>query len=411
MKLLTLLATALSSTAILAQTTVTTGPGNTQQTYYSLQNGVVGTGALADWDIAFEITGFTGSILANTAKGMLVYKAPYTVAQWTAVDTIGMAATWTKSFNSETLWTAGAFNQGLSADPFDLGWGVYNMITHQVVGDSVFVIKLADASYRKLRIDGLTTGTYSFTWAEIDGANEGTATLAKSAFTGKNFGYFSFVTGTNVDPEPPTASWDLLFTKYTSIINAPAPTPYGVAGVLQNKNIDALQIDGVDPAVADWTSAPFDTTINIIGYDWKIFNNTTFQYEYPVDRTYFVKDQAGNIWKLVFTAYGGGATGDMTFNQDLVSATAVDEISSTDRLIVYPNPVVNGNATLVIDANVDLANLTIHDVNGKLVSGIKLTGLNGLAQRNVDVSGLPAGIYVLRLQGEGLSSTTRLVIE
>ena len=56
---------------------------------------------------------------------------------------------------------------------------------------------------------------------------------------------------------------------------APAPTPYSVAGVLQNKNIDALQIDGVDPLLADWTSAPFDTTISIIGYDWKTITKNT----------------------------------------------------------------------------------------------------------------------------------------
>ena len=413
MKLLTLLAAATCSTAIIAPTTVTTAPANAQQTFYSLQNGVVGSMALADWDLAFEITGFTASVLANTAKGMQVYKAPYAIAQWGSLDTSGMNAGWSKAFNSETDWSAGAFNQGLTENEFDLGWGVYNFVTHTVVGDSLFVIKLADGSWKKFRIDGLATSAYSFTWADVNGANEGTATLNKGNYSGKNFGYFSFATGNTLDPEPISADWDLVFTKYTSIIPMPAPTAYSVAGVLQNKDIDCLQIDGVDPSLADWTSAPLDTTINIIGYDWKTFNMTTFMYEYAQDRTYFVKDQAGSIWKLVFTAYGGGATGDMTFNQELVSATAVHEASASSGglIAVYPNPVSNGSATLVIDATVGVATMSIHDLSGKLVAQEKFTGLNGLVPRNVDVSALPAGMYTVRLQGEGLNGTSRFVIE
>ncbi len=140
---------------------------------------------------------------------------------------------------------------------------------------------------------------------------------------------------------------------------------------------------------------------------------TTFQYEYAQDRTYFVKDQAGNVWKLVFTGYGGAATGDMTFTQELVSATSVNDpsASSGGQIVVFPNPVANGNATLVIDAGVGVATMSIHDLSGKLVGEEKLTGLNGLVQRNVDVSALPAGLYILRLQGEGVNSTSRLVIE
>ena len=79
--------------------------------------------------------------------------------------------------------------------------------------------------------------------------------------------------------------------------------------------------------------------------------------------------------------------------------------------MVFPNPVANGNATLVIDAGVGVATMSIHDLSGKLVGEEKLTGLNGLVQRNVDVSALPAGLYILRLQGEGVNSTSRLVIE
>lgn len=103
MKLVTLITSALLTTALSAQTTVTvtTGPGNATQAFYSLQNGVQTNAPNAEWDLAFEISGFTASILANTAKGMLVYKAPYSVEQWTSIDTTGMTATWTAAHNSD----------------------------------------------------------------------------------------------------------------------------------------------------------------------------------------------------------------------------------------------------------------------------------------------------------------------
>lgn len=409
MKFVTLITAALLTTALSAQTTVTvtTGAGNATRSFYSFQNGVQASVPNAEWDLAFEITGFSGSILANTAKGLQVYKAPFSVAQWASVDTAGLAASWPQQHNSEISWSAGALNQGLTADEFDLGWGVYNMITHTVLGDSVFVVKLVNGDWKKLRIDGLATSTYTFTWADLDGSNEQTGSLNKAVYTGKNFGYFSLENNVALDPEPPTANWDLVFTKYIAFI----PTAYGVAGVLQNKNTQVLQVDGVDPDVAEWWGGAFSADINTIGYDWKTFNMTTFEYEYAVDRTYFAQDQLGNVWKLIFTGYGGGANGDMTFTQELVSATSVEEGAGQSTVLVYPNPVVGGTAQLVVDVPAASAVVSVTDLNGKLVAQQQFTGLSGLSLRTLDVSGLGQGLYVLRIAGAGFSSTTRLVVE
>lgn len=409
MKLVTLIVTALLTTALSAQTTVTvtTGVGNATQTFYSLQNGVQTSAPNAEWDLAFEISGFSGSILANTAKGMQVYKAPFSVAQWASVDTAGLAATWSQQHNSEISWSAGALNQGLTEDEFDLGWGVYNMITHTVLGDSVFVVKLVNGDWKKLRIDGLATSTYMFTWANLDGSNEQTGSLNKTLYVGKNFGYFSLENNIAQDREPATTAWDLVFTKYIAFV----PTAYGVAGALQNKNTQVLQVDGVDPAIAEWWDDEFSADINTIGYDWKTFNMTTFEYEYPLDRTYFVQDQLGNVWKLIYTGYGGSATGDMTFTQELVSATSVEENATQGTVVVYPNPVANGQAQLLVNVPSGRVVATVHDLSGKLVRQQLLTGLNGLSLRTIDVNGLQQGLYVVRLEGNGVSTTTRLVIE
>ncbi len=83
-----------------------------------------------------ETTGITGSIRVNTAKdpfGIKVFKAPYSVAQWDQVDTAGLGSSWSPQQNSEIAWNSGALNQGLTSNPFDLGWGIYNQITHKPV--------------------------------------------------------------------------------------------------------------------------------------------------------------------------------------------------------------------------------------------------------------------------------------
>lgn len=415
MKLLTLLAAGLCSSVILAQTTVTvsTSAANASQAYYSLANGVVSTVPLAEWDIAIELTGITGSILANTAKGMRVYKAPYAIADWAAVDTAGLAATWPAQQNSEHNWSSGAFNQGLSGNVFDLGWGTYNPVTHNIPGDSCFVLKLADGTWKKFRMDGFssTTNAFTFTWSDLDGANEQNGSLQRNGFPGKDFGYYSLVSNAIVDHEPLAADWDLLFTKYLAFVTQPVPSYYPVAGILQNRQVGALQVDGLPPASVTYAGQAFVDSINVIGFDWKNFNMTSFEWEYVTDRTYFVRDRAGNIWKLIFTNYGGSANGDITFTQELVGLATVEAGVVSTPLVLFPNPVNAGTTTLVFNATAGVNTLSVLDLQGKVVFEQRLTGLSGLVRQELELSALSAGMYTVRLQGAGVNSTTRLVID
>lgn len=392
--------------------TVTTAPGNAMRTFYSLQNGVVDSRPMAEWDLAFEITGITGSIQANTAKGIQLYKAPYSIAQWSVLDTTGLAAGWPQQHNSETDWSSGAFNQGLTSNPFDLGWGIYNMITHNVVGDSCFVIKLANGQWKKLRIDGYASATdsYTWTWADLDGGNAQSNSLVRAQFAGRNFGYVSLESNSVFDGEPPANTWDLLFTRYMAFVPFPVPSMYPVAGVLQNRDIPVRRVNGVTPAYNDWSSGPFSDAINGIGFDWKTFNQQTFQWEYATDRVHFAQDRSGNIWKLVFTAYGGNATGDMTFTQEMVSATGIDAPAS-GVLAVWPNPVRDGHLNVLLDGQATTANMVLYDTGGRMVREQRLDGLAHGVAVSVDVSGLAPGIYVVRLQSDGHMHNARIVVE
>ncbi len=415
MRLSTLLAFAFTSGTLLAQetVTVTTAPSNAQQTWYSFQDGVVETRPLAEWDLAFEITGITGSIQANTAKGIEVYKAPFSLAQWASIDTTGLASGWAQQHNSETDWSSGAFNQGLTSNPFDLGWGVYNVVSHNITGDSAFVIKLANGSFKKFRVDGYASATdnFTFTWSDLDGGNEQSNTFNRATFAGRNFGYVSMEENSVFGREPATNTWDLLFTRYMAFVPFPVPSMYPVAGVLQNHDIEVQRVDGVDPSFSNWSAGTFSADINGIGFDWKSFDQQTFQWQYATDRVHFAKDREGNIWKLVFIEYGGAATGDMTFTQELISATSVGELAEANTFVVYPNPVSDGRVQLVLDAPVSAVDMVVYDANGRIVISDRISGLGGLEVRSIDVSGLRSGLYTVRLQGEGLVANARLVVQ
>jgi hypothetical protein len=88
----------------------------------------------------------------------------------------------------------------------------------------------------------------------------------------------------------------------------------------------------------DTNGLAWNTNITEIGSDWKSFNRTTSQYEYAEDRAYFVKDDEGNVWKIYFTGYEGGARGASAFNVEQLGGTAsLDEVVK-EEFKAYPNP-------------------------------------------------------------------------
>ncbi len=379
--------------------TISIGPGYTQQVWYSLQNGVVASAPVNDWDLAFEIQGFRASVLVNTQKvGVEVVKSPFSIAQWSSVDTAGLS-TWPRAHNADTSWSCGALNQGPYADQFDLGWGNYNMITHVVAGDTIFLIRLGSGNWRKLRIDGLATGTYTFTHANIDGSDELVGQVNKAAYSTKNFAYWDLATNTAVDREPANDSWDLTFVKYVSFI----PQPYGVTGVLQNKGVDAARMDGMTPQEADWTAAEMEQRINTIGFDWKRFDMQAFQWVIEDSLSYFVRDLGGNVWHLVFTGFGGSGSGVFNFTQELVSATSVPDVAAA-RMLVWPNPTDDGR--VFIDAgDVAVRTIEVLDATGRIVAVPAPVG----SPLIVDIGGRPSGAYIIRLFTDSGTTMVRLL--
>lgn len=399
-----LLGSTFASNAQQVEDSIEMFPGYTNESYYSFAHGEQINIDNTSWDIAFELDGFGASIRTNEHTGTEVYV--YTNGtDWTTVDTTGM--TWNTLHNSETTWAVGAFDQSINtANPFDIGWGVYNPTTHQIVGDSIHIVKLSDGSYKKVKIESLISGVYAFKHADLNGANEVSATLTKSDYTDKNFVYYSIVNDVILDREPTNTSWDIMFTKYVSEI-APG-THYGVTGVLSNNGVYVREANGIDPTSANFYDFTIDSVINVIGYDWKSFNMSTFAYDIAPDLSYFVQDQAGDIWHLIFTRFDGSSTGKVVFSKEKVSAANVEDLVDVTSFGIYPNP-ATANATVIFNTSSEAA-ISIMNMEGKVVFSEQIDE-TGFLTYPISLDELNAGTYFVQLSTQGGVATKKLIVQ
>jgi predicted lipoprotein with Yx(FWY)xxD motif len=287
--------------------------GYANEVYYSMKNGIVQTGPRATWDIAFRTMKRSSSILINDGSGVVLYTYPKAdTSGWATVDTSGLSA-WKPMYNDPKDWENGAFSRNAKGHP-DYGWSIYNDVTHNLYGDSLFVIKLRDGSFRKLwMVKKLSSAdVFEFRFANLDGTGEQNVTENISSLTATDFSGYSLETNSRVAFEPVKSSWDILFTKYMSV--QPDGTPYLVTGVLSNDTVKTKKFYPVVLTYSDYSPGAWDSTRSSIGWNWKVFNMTTFTYNVVDSTVYFVKPIQGDVYKLYFTAFAGSTTGVVKFN-------------------------------------------------------------------------------------------------
>lgn len=406
----------ITSTALLAQETVEirTGSGNSNQVWYGLETGKSVEAALADWDLGFSINGISSTILTNTAKGMKMWVYDGSVDDFEKLDTTGLTSTWKELNNSDTSWAHGAFSQ--AADPsnaFDLGWGTYNMTTHQVSANRIFVLKMADEKVQKIMIEKLVSGTYFLRHASLDNAMDMTHEIKKSDFAGKNFGYFDLASHKTVDLEPMSEEWDLLFTKYTTLIptGPNSSLAYAVAGVLSNSAVRTTKVYPVDnPDTYSDYNKEFHTAINTIGYNWKKYDFQSSEYVIEDSTVYLVQAQNGDVWKLIMTGYGGTADGKMTFTKSKIYSVGTGDVLEESAFSMYPNPTNTGFVNVSLEKNFkDITVLNIINTNGRIVQSERVAA--GQQNASVSVQNLNPGVYLMSLQSGSHISVDRLIIE
>lgn len=376
--------------------------------FYSIGDGEVANIPRAGWDIAFYTSAMSAGIIINEGVGTQLYAYPVgDTSSWASIDTTGFS-TWKPLYNSPENWEDGAFNKGASNHP-DYGWGIYNSVTHNVVGDSLYVINLPDAGLKKIWIVNKISieNTYNIKFADIDGSNEQTVSIDAKPYVAKNFIYYSISTNTIIDREP-DLDWDILFTKYIDSTEnmAGQMEEYLVTGATNNVGHVANKFTEVGVDFNNWASLPFVSLKNTIGYNWKSIDMNTFTWEIDDSTAFFVKNKEDDVYKLIFTYWAGSGSGDFALNKELVSIASVNNLGESEDIVsLYPNPATQ---SVVIDINKPNfeGNIIIHDITGRIAYNSTVMG-----SEVIDISEFTSGIYFVVIHNQEYREIQKLIIK
>ncbi len=389
---------------------VSMGPGYTNEIYYSLKNGILKTGPRATWDIAFRTRKWSSSIITNDGSGVVLYTYPKSdTTGWASVDTTGLSG-WTPMFNDPSDWENGAFGRNATGHP-DYGWGKYNDVTHNVTGDSIFIIKLRDGSFRKLWIvrKYSAANIYKFRYANLDGSDGQEVSRDLNALSAVDFAGHSLQTHEAVDFEPVKSGWDILFTKYMSV--QPNGTPYPVIGVLSNDSLGTMKMYPVPLAFSDFGAGTWDSTRSAIGWDWKVFDMGSFSYKIIDSTVYFLNPAKGDIYKLYFTGFGGTANGNINFELERMAGAGIANLNNNGLTVaIYPNPVKDRINLYISGLTGDALTLVLTDLSGRQLRADHHARLAGEPVYQMDVTGVQPGIYLVTVLNAATKTVSKVII-
>lgn len=388
------------------------GPSYVNKAFYSLANGEEGQMVNTDWDLQFASHDVQNStIRLNAGFGVAAWQ--YTAgdtSDWASIDTSGLAAAngWARLHDETTAYESGAFEQNATGFP-NYGWGNYNQISHDVIGDQLFVMTTTNGTWKKVWIVGLYATTQEFVVkvADLDGQNETQFTVSRSGQASKNWLYYDVDAGQLINNEPDKSDYDLVFEKYEGLL-APG-VYYPVTGVRLNRNVMAARVAGLPPVEADYTTVTMVDDISTVGHDWKSFAGMGFEVDDSM--SFFIQDQVGDIWHLWFTGFVGSSEGKFIFNKQKVGSMSVaNETAQITNLEVYPNP-VSETLHLRLGSNQGGGSLHIVNLQGRVVYAQQMTG-NQSMELSLDVAslGLSAGLYIVQFESASGMLSQKFVV-
>lgn len=279
--------------------TITLGETYTNQVYYNLHDSNTVSSALRTaWDLGFESTPSGWRVTLNSSGYM---KSVFLEGHVFGTPADAEGATWI--FNP---------SDG-SADSLVIGnWFTVN--GNDTVGTNrlLLIDRGLDENgeplgINQLVIDSLVKGTYYFRIAEQDGTKPRSYSIAKRGNV--NHVLFSISYPLMVVSEPASTSWDLLFSKYTTLLytDAGEPYPYLVLGVLLNPSFVEVAVDSISSFESinfeKAQSMSFTKQADKIGYLWKKYDFTLGSYTVNPDINYIIRDTRGFIYKFRFVGF------------------------------------------------------------------------------------------------------------
>lgn len=255
------------------------------QLWYSLQNAeVTAQNSKMDWDIRFSNELSRPFIHLNSARSMSAYNTGQT--RFSEIkDTSG--------FGQNRKFDAPSGNPDSTA-----------ISPH--AENQVFIVDLGfdpegkHGGFIKMMFER-SGETYVIRFGKTEDKEPQTATVSPE--NQYDFSYFSFAGGEQVNIEPETGTYDLLFSQYTHLFQEPF-TPYLVTGVLLAPECRAAKVSSdlkfEDITLADTADFELVNRRDVIGYNWKEYSFDLSSYIIYDEITYIIQSQSGLYYKLRF---------------------------------------------------------------------------------------------------------------
>jgi len=125
-----------------------------------------------------------------------------------------------------------------------------------------------------------------------------------------------------------------------------------------------------------------------------------------VDSTYAIAGIA-TIWVTAINSSGCSKTDTIVITFD--PCTGINENSNNNTVVLYPNP-TTGMTNIVINGFTD-AILNIYNIQGAAVYTEQIKSDNTTVSKQLDLSYLPKGLYLIRIYNENVSKLCKLVIQ
>ena len=388
---------------------VSLGSNFSKEVFYSLSQGETKSSGISEWDLSHTTVSRDNCLRLNHVNGWELRQYPNgSIADWSTMDTSNWRS-WPIYFNSPENHLLGAFNRTKnSKNVWDFSWGVYNPNTHEVVGDSLFLlIKDGQPVMKFWPLVQKINGDLIFQTQTFDGSPAKRDTLLQSVAGKRHHKYYSFAQG-QFNVEPLKDEWDLRFTQYAEPRWDATQNVWYPNIVVGVQSSPSLRVKPIENHSWQWTLDSFWTyqgatffDLNSVGSNWKALDSQSQTWSVKPDLSYWLdNDSTQAIFH--FLQFEGENTGKIVFEYwPLAQTLGRIEPKTIDIAKAFPNPV--WDKLFVPISSLEAAELTLFNSQGQCVARSGQISLNNGSAPVIAMSiqHLPSGRYVLKIAQNG----------
>lgn len=185
--------------------------------------------------------------------------------------------------------------------------------------------------------------------------------------------------------------WDIVYVEYSTDFGANWNVLGSMGANWYNSNRTLASSGGTD-------------CYNCPGAQWTGTNTTNTNYFYSLSA---LNSETNIIFRIVFHSDEAVTQQGVNIDNFLISGTLTADTFNASEILVYPNP-SKGIYNISL-ASVQLENIEVYDVNGRLI--LKQNTFDNNFETKINLTNAPTGIYFIKISADGKNIVKRIVKE